>query len=134
MTPSLQPEQLRDALRAVIDPEIFENIIDLGLVYNVEVEPADRAVVTMTFTTPHCPMGPEIVENVEKTLKAQGAQSVAVNIVWDPMWTPDMMTDALKKQMGIEPEAELKIETPPPPPPTPRKKEKKGFFARIFGG
>ncbi|MCB0116400.1 MAG: hypothetical protein KDD84_20020, partial [Caldilineaceae bacterium] len=84
--------------------------------------------------TPHCPMGPQIIENVEKTILAEGAQSVAVNIVWEPAWTPFMMTDELKDQLGIvEPEPTLEIEPPPPPPPAPAKKEKKGLLSRIFG-
>lgn len=134
MTSTLQPEHLRESLKQVIDPEIFENIVDLGLVYGVAVEDADHVVVTMTLTTPHCPMGPEIIENVEKTIMSEGAQSVAVNIVWEPAWTPFMMTDELKNQLGIaEPEPTLEIDPPPPPPPAPRKQEKKGLFSRIFG-
>lgn len=136
MTSTLQPEHLRESLKQVIDPEIFENIVDLGLVYGVAVEEADHVVVTMTLTTPHCPMGPEIIENVEKTIMSEGAHSVAVNIVWEPAWTPFMMTDELKNQLGItnpEPEPTLEIDPPPPPPPAPRKQEKKGLFSRIFG-
>jgi metal-sulfur cluster biosynthetic enzyme len=136
MTSTLQPEHLRESLKQVIDPEIFENIVDLGLVYGVAVEAADHVVVTMTLTTPHCPMGPEIIENVEKTILSEGAPSVAVNIVWEPAWTPFMMTDELKNQLGItnpEPEPTLEIDPPPPPPPAPRKQEKKGLFSRIFG-
>jgi metal-sulfur cluster biosynthetic enzyme len=133
VTTALQPDSLRNALRQVIDPEIFENIVDLGLVYGVDVQPEEHVVVNMTLTTPHCPMGPEIIENVEKTMKQEGAASVDVNIVWEPMWTPDMMTDELKAQLGIgEPEPTLEIETPPPPPPP--KPKKKGFFSRLFGG
>ncbi|MBX3050643.1 MAG: DUF59 domain-containing protein [Caldilineaceae bacterium] len=132
MSESLQPAALREALKQVIDPEIFENIVDLGLVYGIDVAPDNGVVVRMTLTTPHCPMGPEIIENVEKTIAAEGAASVDVNIVWEPMWTPDMMTPALKTQLGIdEEEPELKIELPPPPPPV---KKKKGLLSRIFGG
>lgn len=132
MSDALQPDRLMEALKQVIDPEIFENIVDLGLVYGVEVLPEDQARVTMTLTTPHCPMGPEIIENVQNVMKAEGAASVDVNIVWEPMWTPEMMTPALKAQLGIgEEEPQLKIELPPPPPPV---KKKKGFLSRIFGG
>lgn len=133
MSTTLDPQQLRAALKGVIDPEIFENIVDLGLVYNVEVLPQDHVMVTMTLTTPHCPMGPEIIENVEKTIRAEGAAAVEVKIVWDPPWTPEMMTDDLKAQLGLEPEPVLEIEAPPPPPPPPKKPEKKGFFSRLFG-
>jgi metal-sulfur cluster biosynthetic enzyme len=131
MTTTLDPQALRIALKRVIDPEIFENIVDLGLVYNVEVLPQDHVLVTMTLTTPHCPMGPEIIENVENTISSEGASSVEVKIVWEPQWTPNMMTDELKAQLGLEPEPVLEIETLPPPPP--KKPEKKGLLSRIFG-
>ncbi len=129
--PGLNPSRLREALKQVIDPEIFENIVDLGLVYQIQVEPEAQVTVTMTLTTPHCPLGPEIVANVEKVLKAEGAQAVRVNIVWEPMWTPDMMAPELKAKLGIEEEPELEIEAPPPPPPPPPKK--KGLLSRLFG-
>jgi metal-sulfur cluster biosynthetic enzyme len=132
MSEVLQPDRLREALKQVIDPEIFENIVDLGLVYDIETTPENGVVVRMTLTTPHCPMGPEIIENVQKVIKAEGAASVEVNIVWEPMWTPEMMTPALKAQLGIgEEEPKLEIELPPPPPPA---KKKKGLLSRIFGG
>lgn len=135
MSEALTPEACRDHLRAVIDPEIYQNIVDLGLVYDVAVQP-DRSVdVTMTLTTPHCPMGPQIIENVEKTLMSHGADAVRVHIVWDPMWTPDAMTEQLKRELGIlppedeEPEPPLVIETPPPLPAP----QKKGLLGRLFG-
>ena len=117
----------------VIDPEIYQNIVDLGLVYGVEVGPENTVDVTMTLTTPHCPMGPQIFENVEKYLLRAGATNVMITISWDPPWTPDMMTDHLKRVLGIlpdedeEPEAELPIDLPPPPP------KKKGLLGRLFG-
>ncbi len=134
MNDTLTPERCRDYLRVVIDPEIYQNIVDLGLVYDVAVHPNDAVAVTMTLTTPHCPMGPQIIENVEKTLLGQGASAVNVQIVWEPMWTPDAMTEALKRELGIIPdedelEPELEIELPPPPP-APRKK---GLLGRLFG-
>jgi metal-sulfur cluster biosynthetic enzyme len=129
----LTAENCREALKAVIDPEIFQNIVDLGLVYGVEVIPEQAVHVTMTLTTPHCPMGPQILENVENTLKRVGASAVTVNVVWQPPWTPYAMTPELQKQLGILPEApaeEEEIELlPPPPPPT----KKKGLISRIFG-
>jgi len=134
MAEALTPELCREHLKAVIDPEIFQNIVDLGLVYGIEVNDDNHVTVNMTLTTPHCPLGPQIIENVEQTLQAHGASSVTVNIVWEPMWTPDAMTDDLKRQLGIldaqeeEPEPQLEIDPPPPEPP-----EKKGFFGRLFG-
>jgi glycerophosphoryl diester phosphodiesterase len=100
-TSALTPESARDHLRAVIDPEIYQNIIDLGLVYDVHVDEANAVDVKMTLTSPQCPLGPEIVQNVEKVLAAKGASDVRVQIVWEPRWTPDAMTDDLKRELGI---------------------------------
>jgi len=133
-------EEYREALKAVIDPEIFQNIVDLGLVYGVAVAEADATsglvgdavTVTMTLTTPHCPMGPQIMQDVEQTLRTKGAASVNIDLVWQPAWTPDAMTDALKHELGIveqQEEPELEIDLIPPPPP-----KKKGWLSRLFGG
>jgi metal-sulfur cluster biosynthetic enzyme len=136
MSEPLTAESARDSLRAVIDPEIYQNIVDLGLVYAVDVQPDQAVDVTMTLTTPHCPMGPQIIENVEKVLRSRGASAVTVHIVWQPMWTPDAMTDELKRELGILPpeeEPEEEIEEPayiPPPPPA---LQKKGLLGRLFG-
>lgn len=134
MNRTLTDESARNYLRAVIDPEIYQNIVDLGLVYGVEVQPDQAVDVTMTLTTPHCPMGPQIIENVDKVLRHHGASDVHVHIVWEPMWTPDAMTDDLKRQLGIildEEEEEEPLYIPPPPPPAPKKK---GLLGRLFGG
>ncbi|MDI9548956.1 MAG: metal-sulfur cluster assembly factor, partial [Chloroflexota bacterium] len=102
--------------------------------YGIEVNDDNHVTVNMTLTTPHCPLGPQIIENVEQTLQAHGASAVTVNIVWEPMWTPDAMTDDLKRQLGIldaeeeEPAPQLEIDPPLPDPP-----EKKGFLSRLFG-
>jgi metal-sulfur cluster biosynthetic enzyme len=130
----LTSAQCLDYLKAVIDPEIYQNIVDLGLVYGTEVNDDNAVVVTMTLTTPHCPMGPQIIENVEKVLLEKGASAVTVNIVWEPAWTPDAMSDDLKRQLGIgaaeeEPEPELDLSPPPPPAP----KQKRGILGWLFG-
>ncbi|GIV78504.1 metal-sulfur cluster assembly factor [Litorilinea aerophila] len=132
MENQLTPELCREYLKAVIDPEIYQNIVDLGLVYDIQVDEGNGVVVTMTLTTPHCPMGPQIIENVEQTLRSKGASAVQVNIVWEPMWTPAAMTEELQRELGLleepEPEPELAIELPPPPPP-----KKKGLIRRLLG-
>ena len=133
MSDQLTAERCREYLRAVIDPEIYQNIVDLGLVYGIEVQPNQSVDVTMTLTTPHCPMGPQIIENVEKVLIAHGAGDVRVHIVWEPMWTPDAMTEELKRELGIiadeEGEEEPALYVPPPPAP-----KKKSLLGRLFGG
>lgn len=130
MSQTLNSETCREYLKAVIDPEIYQNIVDLGSVYGVAVGENDVVDVTMTFTTPMCPLGPQIIENVEQVLKGKGAGDVNVNIVWEPMWTPDAMTDDLKRELGIlEDEPQLEIEEPPAPPVP----KKQGLLSRLFG-
>lgn len=133
---TLTPENCREALKAVIDPEIYQNIVDLGLVYGVEVYEDDVVDVNMTLTTPHCPMGPQIIADVEQTMIRHGASAVNVNIVWEPMWTPEAMTDDLKRELGIIEDDETLIEAEPEPEPVlpPPMPKKKGFFRRLFGG
>lgn len=129
----LTPESAREALKQVIDPEIYQNIVDLGLVYGIEVTPEDAVVVTMTLTTPHCPLGPQIIENIDRVLKAEGATGVDVNIVWEPAWTPYSMTMDLQRQLGIiedeyaEEEEPVLVYIPPPAP------KKRGLLNRLFG-
>lgn len=134
-TSALTPDSARDALRVVIDPEIYQNIVDLGLVYDIAVDPSNAVSVTMTLTTSHCPMGPQILANVDSVLRAQGASDVTIQIVWEPMWTPDAMTDELKRQLGIlsEAEEEAEVEHEPLPPPSPPAPKKKGLLSRLLG-
>ncbi len=134
-TIELTTEQCWTALRNVIDPEIYQNIVDLGLVYGIDISGEQAVTVTMTLTTPHCPLGPQIIENVQNELAAIGAARSEVNIVWSPPWTPDAMTPHLKKLLGIEPdedeeeiEPELEIDLPPPPPA----KKKGGLLGWLF--
>lgn len=124
----LTSESCREHLKSVIDPEIFHNIVDLGLVYACEVGGNNEVTVTMTLTTPQCPLGPQIIEDVQNTLTARGATKVAVDLVWEPMWTPSAMTAELQKELGLVDEEEVAVEIPPSPPP-----KKKGLFARLFG-
>ena len=95
MNEQLTVDQCYASLRNVIDPELYQNIVDLGLVYGVEVGDANHVAVTMTLTTPHCPMGPQILADVDKFLRADGASAVDIQIVWQPMWTPAMMSAQL---------------------------------------
>lgn len=94
------PQELMFALRRVIDPELGINIVDLGLVYAAEVVDG-CAQVRMTMTTPACPMGPYLTEEVEHTLGAMpGVQKVAVDLVFEPLWSPEQMTAEAKEQLG----------------------------------
>ncbi len=85
-------EQVRDALRAVKDPELNLNVIDLGLVYEIEVSDAGEIHVEMTLTSPGCPVGPEMLSEAHGVLeKLDGVTKVNVELVWEPYWTPEKM-------------------------------------------
>lgn len=88
------------ALSNVLDPEVGVNIVDLGLVYDVLCE-TDRIVVTITLTSAGCPMGDQIVEEAKQAVEsvADGAP-VNVELVWEPFWRPDMMSEEAKKILG----------------------------------
>jgi metal-sulfur cluster biosynthetic enzyme len=92
---------LLDALRTVIDPELFVNIVDLGLVYNV-VRVDDKVNVEMTLTSPACPAGPQLVTQSKKALEGvEGVAEATIKLVLNPPWTPDRMTDQARDQLGI---------------------------------
>lgn len=97
-------EQVMKVLMKVNDPELRLNIVDLGLVYEVEVTPDNNVGVDMTLTSPACPVGPLIQAQAEAAIKTiEGVNQVDVQIVFDPPWTQDMMSERLKKarQMGL---------------------------------
>lgn len=94
-------DQVRLALRRVKDPEINLNIVDLGLVYAVEVDGSDVAV-DMSLTSPGCPAGPQIVHDAETQLRTlPGVGAVSVNIVWSPPWTPDRIEPRVRAYLGF---------------------------------
>jgi metal-sulfur cluster biosynthetic enzyme len=89
----IEEAQLWSALQQVIDPEIGCNIVDLGLVYGLAVDGA-KVTVTMTLTTPGCPMSESIAQGVQWTvLGVSGVEEAEVELVWDPPWSPAMMTE-----------------------------------------
>jgi metal-sulfur cluster biosynthetic enzyme len=98
---SLTPDALREALREVFDPELGYNIVDLGLIYDIAVEDA-RATITMTMTTPGCPAA-DVIRNgvLERANEVAGLSEVAVDVVWDPPWSPDCMSQAAKRHFGV---------------------------------
>jgi metal-sulfur cluster biosynthetic enzyme len=94
-------EQLREALKQVIDPEIGINIVDLGLVYETTINPEGHVEVIMTLTSPGCPLGPIIHAQVNNALgDIDGVTGVKVNIVWSPPWRPEMMSEDAKLELG----------------------------------
>ena len=95
-------EQVIDALKEIYDPEIPVNIYDLGLIYDVQVSDAGHAVVTMTLTTPHCPVAESMPGEVELRVGAvPGIGDAEVNLVWDPPWDPQKMSDEAKLELGM---------------------------------
>ena len=94
-------ETLRDALRAVIDPEAGMNIVDLGLIYRIEVVD-DALQVDMTMTSPACPMGYMIAEEAASVLRAQLSANLRpdVRVVWSPPWEPAMMSEEARRHFG----------------------------------
>lgn len=102
----LGEELVREELKKVIDPELFVNIVDLGLIYNVEVADAvdgkQNVKIDMTMTSPMCPAGPQMIANSKQVLGLlPEVGNVEVKIVLDPPWSPDKMTEAARDQLGI---------------------------------
>ena len=96
------PDTDRKALRAVKDPELNLNIIDIGLVYDVEVSGAGDVHVRMTLTSPGCPAGTEIIDDVKRVVTdLEGVQAVEVELVWEPYWTPDKMDPRVRAFLGF---------------------------------
>ncbi len=102
MQPSLLTEErVLEALREVIDPELGVNIVDLGLVYGLEIDGA-RVRVTMTLTTPGCPLHASLSDAVGETLRLMlpGVQEVRVDLVWEPPWGPERITPEGRASLG----------------------------------
>jgi metal-sulfur cluster biosynthetic enzyme len=94
---------IRETLRQVIDPEIGCNIVDLGLIYDLAIY-GSRVLVRMTLTTPGCPMSEMIANGVQMALlNLEGVDEAEVELVWDPPWHPDMMTDSGRARVGMTP-------------------------------
>ena len=100
-------EMVRTALKNVIDPEIGLDIVNLGLVYNVDIQDQGKRVsVDMTLTTPACPAGPQIIEQARREIGAlkdvyQDMEDVSINLVWTPFWNPSMMTEDAREELGF---------------------------------
>ncbi len=99
-------ERVWAELRTCFDPEIPVNIVDLGLVYNCEVQPqpegASKVLIKMTLTAPGCGMGPVLAEDVKTKVEAlPGVTEADVEIVWDPQWNQNMMSEAARLQLGF---------------------------------
>ena len=92
---------IREILKKVIDPEIGVNIVDLGLVYRVQIRP-EEIYIQLTMTSPACPLHGVITRNMDKELRKSfpNLGEMTIELVWDPPWSPEMMSEAAKKQLG----------------------------------
>ena len=99
---TLTAEEVREVLKNVYDPEIPVNVVDLGLIYGVEVDQGS-VHVSMTLTAPGCGMGPMIAQQAEWAIsELDGVEDVEVEMTFDPPWTPELITDDGKKLLGLD--------------------------------
>jgi len=99
---SITQEQVMDSLKQCMDPEVPINIVDLGLIYGVKITEDNKVDVKLTMTTRGCPLHETLVSDVKRYVnKVSGVNDVNVEIVWDPPWTPDKMSEEAKKKLNI---------------------------------
>lgn len=98
-------EEVIEKLKTVMDPELFIDIVSLGLIYEVGIQHTANGLqqirVTMTLTTPGCPLAPIIDQMVREALGPLGKYEIVLDLVWEPAWTKDMMSDEAKLQLGV---------------------------------
>jgi FeS assembly SUF system protein len=95
-------ESVVEALKSVYDPEIPVDIYELGLIYDIDISEDGDAVVTMTLTTPHCPVAETLPNEVElRVLSVPGIRDAEVKLVWDPPWDPSKMSDEARLELGM---------------------------------
>lgn len=94
-------DNIEEALKTIIDPELHINIVDLGLIYNIEIQ-GGNVKITMTLTTPGCPLSYVFEEWIPDAVKkVEGVENVEIDLVWEPPWDPDKMSDDIKEELGI---------------------------------
>ena len=94
--------ELLDALKQVIDPELMVNIVDLGLIYDIEQEEDGLVKVNMTLTSPACPAGPQLIQQAKMALQqVEGVTGSDIKLVMSPPWTPERMTEEARDHLGI---------------------------------
>jgi metal-sulfur cluster biosynthetic enzyme len=95
-------EEVNDALREVIDPELGLDFVELGLIYAVDIDDAGAIKVTYTLTTPGCPIGPQVEEQIQDFVgEIEGVTSVESELVFAPPWSPELMSDDAKFALGF---------------------------------
>ena len=103
---AIAEDNVREALKQVIDPELFVNIVDLGLIYEIKIDETEEGksnvAINMTMTSPACPAGPQLLGQSKAVVGAlENVGAVDVRLVMDPPWTPDRMTEDARDQLGI---------------------------------
>jgi FeS assembly SUF system protein len=102
VTPAALESEIKSTLQTVYDPEIPVNIWELGLIYEVKVQDDFQAYIKMTLTTPYCPAAETLPGEIRSKIAAiSGVTGVQLDIVWDPPWEPDMMSEAAKLELGL---------------------------------
>ena len=102
MPQTVSKEEVREVLKTVFDPEIPVNVVDLGLIYDVQVSDSNDVYVQMTLTFPGCGMGPHIAQQAEWAIQdLDGIEDVQIEIVFDPPWSPDLISEEARSQLGI---------------------------------
>src|SRR3989338_8649567 len=98
----IKKEDIINELKKVIDPELNINIVDLGLIYDIDIEQTSgNVVITMTLTTPGCPLSFVFEEWIpEAGKRVEGVKEVKINLVWEPPWNPDKLSDEAKEELG----------------------------------
>ena len=97
----MSKEQIVEALKECKDPELDANIVDIGLLYGISIDQSNNIKLTLTMTSPMCPVTSIILADVQLRLeKLEGVGKVEMDLVWDPLWSPDMMSDELKYRVA----------------------------------
>jgi len=103
---AIAEDRVREALKGVVDPELFVNIVDLGLIYDIKIneqpDAKSNVAIEMTMTSPACPAGPQLLSQSQDAIRRlDGVGEVDVKLVMEPPWTPDRMTEEARDQLGI---------------------------------
>lgn len=103
MAASLIKDLIIEKISTVYDPEIPVNIWDLGLIYDIDFPRPSEVIISMTLTAPGCPIADEIVQQVhDVVMEVEGIEEVTVNLVFEPMWTPDRMSETARLELGYD--------------------------------
>jgi FeS assembly SUF system protein len=98
----ISKDKIIEVLKTVFDPEIPVNIWDLGIVYNIDISDNNDVTITMTMTAPNCPISGMIIDDVKSSLSnIEGINDIKINLTFNPPWSPDMMSEEAKLQLGL---------------------------------